>query len=68
MNEQQVSELLAAMAEQTKAQNEQTKAMIRLAESNEALAAVMYQAFADEIEESSAAEPSPTYLSGKPRG
>lgn len=68
MNEQQVSDLLAAMAEQTKAQSEQTKAMIRLAESNEALAAVMYQAFADEIDEASAAEPSPTYLSGKPRG
>lgn len=68
MNEQQVSDLLTAMAEQTKVQSEQTKAMIRLAESNEALAAVMYQAFADEINEASAAESSPTYLSGKPRG
>lgn len=68
MNEQQVNDLLAAMTEQIKAQNEQTKAMIRLAESNEALAAVMYQAFADEIDEASSTEPSPTYLSGKPRG
>lgn len=68
MNEQQVSDLLTAMTEQIKAQSEQTKAMNRLAESNEALAAVMYQAFSDEIEEASSADPSPTYLSGKPRG
>jgi len=68
MNEQQVSDLLTAMAEQTMAQKEQTKAMIRLAESNETLAALMYQAFSDDIEGASSSEASQTYLSGKPRG
>ena len=65
MNEQQVSELLMAMAEQTRAQQEQTAAINRLAESNETLAAILYQSLADELEENL---PQSTYLSGKPKG
>ena len=59
MNEQQVNQLLTAMADQTAAMN-------RLAESNEALAAVIYQSMV--AEESDAELPQHTYLSGKPRG
>ncbi|MFW7518247.1 hypothetical protein [Escherichia coli] len=59
MNEQQVKELLTAMAAQTAAMN-------RLTESNEALAAVIYQSMV--AEESDADLPQHTYLSGKPRG
>ncbi len=59
MNEQQVKELLTAMAAQTAAMN-------RLTESNEALAAVIYQSMV--AEESDAELPQHTYLSGKPRG
>jgi len=59
MNEQQVSQLLAAMAAQTVAMN-------RLAESNEALTAVIYQSMV--VEESDAELPQHAYLSGKPRG
>ncbi|WP_285131463.1 hypothetical protein [Leclercia adecarboxylata] len=59
MNEQQVSQLLAAMAAQTAAMN-------RLAESNEALSAVIYQSMV--VEESDAELPQHTYLSGNPRG
>jgi hypothetical protein len=65
MNEQQVIALLAAMAEQTRAQQEQTAAINRLAESNETLAAIIYQSVADEHEEDL---PPATYLSGKPKG
>ncbi len=59
MNEQQVKELLTAMAAQTAAMN-------RLTESNEALAAVIYQSMV--AEESDAELPQHTYLSSKPRG
>ncbi|MDE9584612.1 hypothetical protein [Citrobacter braakii] len=59
MNEQQVSQLLAAMAAQTAAMN-------RLAESNETLTAVIYQSMV--VEESDTELPQHTYLSGKPRG
>lgn len=59
MNEQQVNQLLAAMAAQTAAMN-------RLAESNEALTAVIYQSMV--VEESEAEMPHGTYLSGKPKG
>lgn len=59
MNEQQVTQLLAAMAAQTAAMN-------RLAESNEALTAVIYQSVV--AEESEAELPQHTYLSGKPGG
>lgn len=59
MNEQQVKELLTAMAAQTAAMN-------RLTESNEALAAVIYQSMV--AEESDAELPQHIYLSGKPRG
>jgi len=68
MNEQQVNALLEAMQKQTQAQNEQTVALNRLAESNESLAAVLYQTFAEEIEVNSPDSPMPTYLSGKFRG
>lgn len=68
MNEQQVSALLEAMQRQTKAQIDQTAALSRLAESNESLAAVLYQTFAEEIEATSPDSPLPTYLSGKVRG
>lgn len=68
MNEQQVNALLEAMQKQTQAQNEQTVALNRLAESNESLAAVLYQTFAEEIEVNSPDSPMPTYLSGKVRG
>ncbi|EFB9682523.1 hypothetical protein [Leclercia adecarboxylata] len=59
MNEQQVNQLLTAMADQTAAMN-------RLAESNEALTAVIYQSIV--AEEGEAELPQHTYLSGKPRG
>lgn len=68
MNEQQVNALLEAMQRQAKAQIDQTAAINRLAESNESLAAVLYQTFADEIEATSPDSPAPTYLSGKVRG
>lgn len=58
MNEQQVSELIAALTAQTQALN-------RLAESNEALAAMVYQALANELEDEL---PQAYYLSGKPKG
>ena len=53
-----MNQLLAAMAAQTAAMN-------RLAESNEALTAVIYQSMV--VEESEAELPQHTYLSGKPR-
>ena len=68
MNEQQVNALLEAMQKQTQAQIDQTAALSRLAESNESLAAVLYQTFAEEIEATSPDSPVSTYLSGKVRG
>ncbi len=68
MNEQQVKDLLSAMAAQTKAQVEQAAAINRLAESNESLAALLYQYMAEDIETTTLDSPHPTYLSGKPRG
>lgn len=65
MNEQQVSELLKAMAAQAQAMTDQTAAINRLAESNESLAAVLYQSYADEVQDEL---PAQTYLSGKPKG
>ncbi|HHF7996734.1 hypothetical protein J6R76_01280 [Escherichia coli] len=59
MNELQVKQLLAALAAQTAAMN-------RLAESNEALTAVIYQSMV--AEENEAELPQHTYLSGKPGG
>ncbi len=66
MNEQQVSELLKALELQTKAQQAQTDAINRLAESNEALVAVIYQSMVDN--DINGDLPPQTYLSGKPRG
>ncbi|EEW3262233.1 hypothetical protein [Escherichia coli] len=68
MNEQQVNELLKALELQTKAQIDQTAAINRLAESNESLAAILYQYVAEDIENTTLDSPVPTYLSGKPRG
>lgn len=65
MSEQQVSELIAALKAQTKAQIDQTTAINRLAESNEAMAAVIYQSVVDD--ESDEGLSPQTYLSGKPR-
>ncbi|WP_210453659.1 hypothetical protein [Pantoea ananatis] len=65
MNDQQVSELLKALAAQEKVITDQTAAISRLAESNESLAAVLYQSFADEVQDEM---PVATYLSGKPKG
>lgn len=61
MNEQQLEDLLAALANQT-------AAMMRLAESNEALAAMIYQSMVGEIETTTIDSPVRTYLSDKPRG
>lgn len=61
MNEQQVNALLAAMAAQT-------AAVTRLAESNEALAAMIYQSTVGEIETTTIDSPVRTYLSDKSRG
>ena len=66
MNEQQVSELLKALESQTKAQQAQADAINRLAESNEALVAVIYQSMVDD--DINGELPPQTYLSGKPRG
>ncbi|ALB71026.1 hypothetical protein ACOJBQ_004158 [Cronobacter muytjensii] len=68
MNEQQVSLLIAAMSEQTKAMQEQTVALNRLVDSNEALVALLYQSLAEDIETTTLDFPVPTYLSGKVRG
>lgn len=61
MNEQQHKDLLSAMAAQT-------AAMMRLAESNEALAAMIYQSMVGEIETTTIDSPVRTYLSDKSRG
>lgn len=68
MNEQQVNALLEAMLKQTRAQIDQNAALSRLAESNESLAAVLYQTFAEEIDATSPEPYVQTYLSGKVRG
>lgn len=68
MNEQQVSDLLEAIQKQTLAQIDQTAALNRLAESNESLAAVLYQTFAEEIDATSPELIGQTYLSGKAKG
>jgi len=65
MSEQQVIQLLAALAAQTKALNEHTAATTRLAESNEALVGLLCQ---DCIETTTIDSPHPTYLSTRPRG
>lgn len=68
MNDQQVNQLLVAMAAQTQALNEQTAAINRLAESNEALVGLLYQSLTDDIETTTIDSPHPTYLSTRPRG
>ena len=65
MNEQQVNQLIEALTAETAAKREQTAAISRLAESNEALVAMLCQSFGeDEPEDLS----SNSYLSGKPKG
>ncbi|HAT5009671.1 TPA: hypothetical protein I9774_000527 [Serratia marcescens] len=49
MNEQQVNTLIAALQEETKAKQEQTAALTRLAESNESLVAVLVDAFSNDM-------------------
>lgn len=68
MNEQQVNQLLGAMAAQTKAMNEQTTAIIRLAVSNEELSSLILRDLAGDIETTTIDSPHPTYLSTRPRG
>ncbi|UIL54732.1 hypothetical protein LZU96_21545 (plasmid) [Pantoea agglomerans] len=62
---EKLAESFHQVAEGMKAQ---TEAINRLAESNEALASVVYQAFANDIEITSLDDPTPRYLSGKPKG
>ena len=68
MNDQQVNQLLAAMAAQTKAMKEQTTAIIRLALSNEELSSLILRDLAGDIETTTIDSPHPTYLSTRPRG
>lgn len=70
MNEQQVSALIAALKEQTAAQREQTAAINRLAESNNALRDVIIQSLAadEDIEITTLGDDRPVYLSQKTRG
>ncbi len=49
MSEQQVNALIAALQEETKAKQEQTAALTRLAESNESLVAVLVDAFSNDM-------------------
>lgn len=65
MNEQQVNQLIEALTAETAAKREQTAAISRLAESNEALVAMLCQSFGEDEPEDL---PSNTYLSGKPKG
>lgn len=50
MNEQQVSALIAALQAETRAKQEQTAAITRLAESNESLVAVLADAFSSDAD------------------
>lgn len=66
MNEQLVNELIKALHKQTLAQQEQTAAINRLAESNESLCALIVESLAGEEVDDAAIDT--TYLSGKKRG
>ena len=68
MNASQADELIAAIKTQTAAQLEQTAAINRLAESNQALVDVMLQSIGDEIDATTLSDPHPVYLSGKSVG
>jgi hypothetical protein len=63
MNEQLVTELLAALKSQTAAQTKQTEAINRLANSNESLCKLIMQTLAEEVEEDNL--PQQTYLSDR---
>ncbi|QLX99124.1 hypothetical protein [Enterobacter sp. RHBSTW-00593] len=63
MNEQLVTELLAALKAQTAAQTKQTEAINRLANSNESLCKLIMQTLAEEVEEDNL--PQQTYLSDR---
>ncbi|PKH20229.1 hypothetical protein CIG19_18940 [Enterobacterales bacterium CwR94] len=67
MNEQQVSDLLKALAAQTLAMSEQSKAIQQLAESSLALVTAFQDALSDDLEMTTISDLEPTYLSGKPR-
>jgi hypothetical protein len=66
MNEQLVNELIAALKAETQAKMAQTEAINHLAESNEALCAVIIESLAED--EPDAKEKPGNYLSGKVRG
>ncbi|WP_097570886.1 hypothetical protein [Escherichia coli] len=70
MNEQQVNKLIAALREQTAAQQDQTEAIKRLAESNMALCDVIIQSLAedDRVDVTTLSDLQPQYLSQKIRG
>ncbi|EOZ9282830.1 hypothetical protein ACQYDN_000558 [Enterobacter hormaechei] len=70
MNEQQVSELITTLREQTEAQRAQTDAINRLADSNMVLCDVIIQSLAEDggVEITSLNDLKPQYLSQKVRG
>lgn len=57
--------LVESLHQVAEGMKKQTTAINRLAESNESLAAMLYQSFADEVQDEL---PAVTYLSGKPKG
>jgi hypothetical protein len=64
MKEQQVNDLIAMMARDVTARAEQTAAILRLAESNEALVATIMETLSDgEPDETDT--PAPPYLSAR---
>lgn len=57
--------LVESLHQVAEGMKKQTEAINRLAESNESLAAVLYQSYADEVQDEL---PPSTYLSGKLKG
>lgn len=70
MSEQQVTELIVALREQTEAQKAQAAAINRLAESNMALCDAIIQSLVEEdgVEITSLDDVKPQYLNQKVRG
>lgn len=64
MNEQQVSMLITMMAKEVQARTEQTAAILRLAESNEALVATIMETLSDGDSDELRA-PTASYLSAR---
>lgn len=69
MNEQleKLDQLIAALTAETRAKTEQTRAIDRLAASNEQLCSLVTQALAEEAPDETD-DAAPRYLSGKPVG